>query len=57
MKVKEFIEYLKQFDGEKELRFDFVNLGISGDSTKFKTREWANVVDIMPALPEGKEKK
>lgn len=52
MKIKEFIEYLKKYDGEKELRFDFINLGLRGDTTEFKAREWSNCVDILPLLPK-----
>lgn len=53
MKTKEFIEYLEKYDGEKELRFDFINLGLRGDTTEFKIREWSNCVDILPKLPES----
>lgn len=53
MKTKEFIEYLKKYDGEKELRFDFINLGLRGDTTEFKVREWSNCVDILPILPKS----
>lgn len=56
MTIKEFIEYLKKYDGEKELRFDFINLGLRGDTTEFKAREWFNCVDILPILPKSKEK-
>ena len=52
MKTKEFIEYLKKYDGEKELRFDFADLGLRGDTTKFSAREWSNCVDILPILPK-----
>lgn len=52
MKTKEFIEYLKKYDGEKELRFDFIDLGLRGDTTKFRAREWSNCVDILPILPK-----
>ena len=51
MKVKEFIEILKQCDIEKELRFDFIELDIRRDSKEFKIREWANCVDILPCMP------
>ena len=37
---------------EKELRFDFINLGLRGDTTEFKAREWSNCVDILPILPK-----
>lgn len=53
MKTKEFIEYLEKYDGEKKLRFDFINLGLRGDTTEFKIREWSNCVDILPKLPES----
>ena len=53
MKIKEFIEYLKKYDGEKELRFDFINLGLREDTTEFKAWEWSNCVDILPSLPKS----
>lgn len=55
MNVKEFIEILKQYDIEKELRFDFFKLDIRGDSKEFKIREWANCVDILPCMPKKEE--
>lgn len=57
MKIKEFIECLKKYDDEKELHFDFINLGLRGDTTEFKIKEWSNCVDILPKLPKSKDKR
>lgn len=55
MNVKEFIEILKQCDIEKELRFDFIKLGIRGDSKEFTLIELGNYVDILPCMPKKEE--